>query len=145
MRTVASELLLSKYGTDSEVFHMKADLQNNDLMRHLLDSLESGKDIGHYGRLVFTMVARHFLDEDELVTELTKCPGYSAEEAKALVQQVQSRGYNPPRRDRIQQWQREQEFPICPSDDPDACNLYRDLKFPDEVYQHIEEYREAKA
>ena len=28
---------------------------------------------------------------------------------------------------------------------PDACNLYRDLKFPDGVYEHIEQYREAKA
>ena len=58
---------------------------------------------------------------------------------------AQSRDYSPPRRDRIQQWQREQQFPICPSDDPDACNLYRDLKFPDGVYEHIEQYREAKA
>ena len=29
-------------------------------MAHLLDSLNDGKDIGHYGRLVFAMVARHF-------------------------------------------------------------------------------------
>jgi hypothetical protein len=123
----------------------KADLLKNDMMRHLHDSIESGQDIGHYGRLVFAMVGRHFMEPDELVELLGKCKGFSLDKARALVQQVESRGYNPPRRDRIAQWQKEQEFPICPSDDPDACNLYRDLKFPDDVYQHIEEYREAKA
>ena len=33
------------------------DLRKNGMMAHLLDSLDKGKDIGHYGRLVFTMVA----------------------------------------------------------------------------------------
>lgn len=27
------------------------ELQKNDMMAHLLKSLEAGKDIGHYGRL----------------------------------------------------------------------------------------------
>jgi hypothetical protein len=34
-------------------------------------------DIGHYGRLVFAMLARHFLTEDELLEQLSrgaKCP-----------------------------------------------------------------------
>jgi hypothetical protein len=48
------------------------DLRKSDVMAHLLDALEAGKDIGHYGRLVFAMVARHFLDEEELVTLLQK-------------------------------------------------------------------------
>lgn len=40
----------------------------------------------------------------------------------------------------------QQAFPILPSaEDPDAGNVYRDLKFPDDVYQHIEEYHEKKA
>jgi hypothetical protein len=44
------------------------------------------------------------------------------------------------------EWQKEQEFPICPNpDDPDACNVYRDLEFPDSVYQHITDYHEQKA
>ena len=30
-------------------------LRSNDMMAHLLDALEHGKDIGHYGRLVFAM------------------------------------------------------------------------------------------
>ncbi|HSU66438.1 MAG TPA: hypothetical protein VLJ39_06185 [Tepidisphaeraceae bacterium] len=122
------------------------DLRNNDMMAHLLESLEQGKDIGHYGRLVFTMVASHFLEEDELVSLLQKDPDFSQEKARALVQQVKSRGYNPPKRERILQWQAEQEYPICPNaDDPDACNVYKNLKFPDGVYQHIEEYHEQKA
>ena len=28
------------------------DLRNNEMAAHLLDSLDAGKDIGHYGRLV---------------------------------------------------------------------------------------------
>jgi hypothetical protein len=37
------------------------------MMAHLLDALEAGTDIGHYGRLTFAMVARHFMSEDMLV------------------------------------------------------------------------------
>src|SRR3954447_18416582 len=96
-------------------------LRQNDMMRHLMDALEGGQDIGHYGRLVFAMVARHFMDDDELAAHLARNPGFSELQAKALVQQVRSRGYNPPRREKIAQWQREQEFSICPGgDDPDA-------------------------
>ena len=40
------------------------DLRNNGMMSHLLDSLEKGQDIGHYGRLLFAMVARLFLEEE---------------------------------------------------------------------------------
>ena len=53
--------------------------------------------------------------------------------------------YNPPRREKILQYQQEQDFPIIPNpDDPDAGNVYRDLNFPDHVYQHIEDYRQHK-
>ena len=91
------------------------------------------------------MVARHFLTEEELGSALQKNPGFSEEDAKALIRQVQGRDYSPPRRERILQWQAEQEFPICPNaDDPDACNVYKDLKFPDEVYEHIQTYQEKK-
>lgn len=121
------------------------ELRRNDMMAHLLDALDRGQDIGHYGRLVFAMVGRHFLEDEELVTLLQKDRDFSEEQARALVQQVKSRGYNPPRRQRILQWQAEQEFPICPHrDDPDACNVYKDLKFPDGVYHDIEEYHEQK-
>ena len=58
-------------------------------MAHLLDALDQGQDIGHYGKLVFAMVARHFLDEDELVSYLTRSPDTSEEDARVLVHQVQ--------------------------------------------------------
>jgi DNA primase large subunit len=122
------------------------DLRKSDMMSHLLDALDEGKDIGHYGRLVFAMVARHFLSEEEVVEHLRKDRDFSEEDAASLLQQVQGRDYNPPRRDRVLQWQKEQDFPICPNpDDPDSCNVYRDLQFPDDVYEDIAQYREQKA
>lgn len=122
------------------------DLRRNDMMAHLLDALESKQDIGHYGRLVFAMVARHFMNEDELLAYLQKNPDFTAEEARALYHQVQGRDYNPPRRERILEWQKQQDFPICPNpDDPDACNVYKDLEFPESVYKNITDYHEQKA
>jgi hypothetical protein len=122
------------------------ELRKNGMMAHLLDALEAGQDIGHYGRLVFAMVARHFMDEGGVLAALQQNPDFTEEEARALYHQVQGRDYNPPRRERILEWQKEQEFPICPDpDDPDACNVYKDLEFPDSVYQHITAYHEQKA
>ncbi len=116
-------------------------LQQNRMMRHLLDALARGEDIGHYGRLVFAMIARHFLSEEDLLRWLSRNPGFSEDEARALCRQVQARDYNPPRRERILEWDRQQSFPICP--DPNGCNVYRDLDFPAHVYEHIQEfYRE---
>jgi hypothetical protein len=113
------------------------------MLAHLLDALEDQQDIGHYGRLVFAMVGRHFLDEDELVGYLTKDKDFDEQAARALYRQVQGRDYSPPRRERILEWQAQQDFPICPSpDDPSACNVYRELRFPDGIYEHIEEFYE---
>ena len=121
------------------------DLRQSTMMSHLLDSLEQGKDIGHYGRLVFVMVARYFVDQDELVKLLLQGGDTDEPKARALVQQVLERDYSPPRRERILEWQAKQDFPICPdADDPDACNVYRELQFPDSLFEHIEEYREQK-
>lgn len=120
-------------------------LRKNAMMSHLLDALERGEDVGHYGRLVFAMVGHHFLDEDELCAWLQKNPGVTEDDARAMCRQVEGRDYNPPRRERILEWQKQQKFPICPTSDPDACNVYRDLKFPDRVYEHIQEYYEEKA
>jgi hypothetical protein len=123
-----------------------SDMNKNRMMANLAQALEQGQDIGHYGRLVFAMVARHFLGEEELLAYLQKNPGFSEEEARALISQVQGRDYNPPRRERILEWQSQQEFRICPeADDPDSCNVYKDLKFPDEVYESIQSYQEKKA
>lgn len=122
------------------------DLRKNDMMAHLMDALDAGKDIGHYGRLVFAMVARHFLDEEELTACLMKNPDFEEAEARALCHQVTSKGYSPPRRERVLEWQRQQDFPICPNPgDPDACNVYKGLTFPDGVYDHITDYHDQKA
>jgi hypothetical protein len=123
-----------------------ADLRKNDMMAHLLDSLETGKDIGQYGRLVFAMVARHFVSENDLVKLLTRDKSFGEDEARRLVTQVQSRDYNPPKREKILQYLEEQKFPICPNaEDPDACNVYKDLTFPEGVYARINEYYQQKA
>jgi hypothetical protein len=122
------------------------DLCRSPMMAHLLDAMEAGTDVGQFGRLVFAIVARHFLDEAELVDLLARQPGHDETQAKALVLQVKSHDYSPPSRERILEWQARQEFPIIPNaDDPDAGNLYRDLKFPDGVYEHIKEYYVEKA
>ncbi len=121
------------------------ELRKDSMMTHLLDSLEAGKDIGHYGRLVFAMVARHFLPHEEVLAYLCKDQDFSNEQANLMLKQVEGRDYNPPRRDRILEWQREQEFPILPHpQDPDCGNLYRNLTFPDAIYDHIGHYREQK-
>jgi len=122
------------------------DLRKSPMMAHLLDALDRKQDIGHYGRLVFAMIARHFLAEDELVGWIRKDSRVTDEQARALVLQVQGKDYSPPRRERILEWQRQQDFPICPEpDNPDACNVYKDLKFPPDAYEHIGGYYEQKA
>ena len=122
------------------------DLRQSPMMGHMLDALDNGEDIGHYGRLVFAMIGRHFVSNDELVKLLIKDSDADEQEIKALVQQVEDKGYSPPRREKILEFQGQQDFPICPNpDDPDACNPYAELQFPDEVYESIQEYREEKA
>jgi hypothetical protein len=104
-------------------------LRKDSMMGHLLDSLEAGKDIGHYGRLVY----------------LTRDQDFSEEQAEVMMRQVESRDYNPPKRERILEWQGQQEFPILPNpEDADCGNLYRNLKFPEAVYEHIGQYQEEK-
>jgi DNA primase large subunit len=121
------------------------DLRRSPMMSHLLDALERGEDIGHYGRLMFAMIGHRFLDRDELVAWLAKDKDCDEQKAKALVQQVEAREYNPPSRARILEWQGQQDFPICPTpDDPDACNPYRELKMPEEVLEDIEEFRQQQ-
>lgn len=120
-------------------------LRNDSMMAHLMESLEAGKDIGHYGRLVFTMVASHFLPDETILEWLTKDRDVDREKAAALLRQVEARDYNPPRRERILQWQQQQDFPILPNPhDPDCGNVYKSLKFPDEVYDHIQHYQSEK-
>ena len=123
----------------------EAELRKDSMMAHLLDSLAAGKDIGHYGRLVFAMVARHFLSHDEVLAWMTKDQDFSDEDARVMLKQVEGRDYSPPKRDRILEWQAQQDFPIMPNvDDPDCGNLYRNLRFPEAIYKHIGHYQEQK-
>lgn len=121
-------------------------LRRSPMMAHLIDALESGKDVGHYGRLVFTMIARFFLEEQAVVDLLAKNPGVSPIEARALYLEVSAHDYNPPQRNRVLSWQRRQDFPICPNpDDPNGCDVYKELRFPDKVYDRIQEFYEDLA
>lgn len=122
------------------------DLKDSPMMAHLMDALEQGQDIGHYGRLTFVMVAHHFLKEEEIEKLLTGQPEMDETAIRALIAQVKERDYNPPKRERILEWMQRQEFPICPDpDDPNACNVYRELQFPDKIYEQINEFWEEKA
>ena len=124
----------------------ETELRKDSMMAHLLDSLQAGKDIGHYGRLVFAMVARHFMPHQDVLGWLTRDPDFTEADANNMLRQVEGRDYNPPKRDRLLEWQAQQEFPILPNpEDPDCGNLYRNLKFPDSIYNHISNYQEQKA
>ena len=126
--------------------YRSTDLRDSPMMAHLLEALEAGQDIGHYGRLVFAMVARHFMEKDRLVGLLAEQPGMDEQQARALVLQVEGKDYNPPKRDRILEWQAQQDFIICPEmDDPQGCNVYRELRFPDGIYENIGQFWEERA
>jgi hypothetical protein len=120
-------------------------LRQDPMMAYLLDSLNDGKDIGHYGRLVFSMIASHFMADEDVIAWLARDPDFGTEQATAMLKQVKGHDYSPPTRERILEWQSEQKFPILPNaDDPDCGNVYRTLKFPDDVYEHIQEYQTQK-
>ena len=121
-------------------------LRKNPMMAHLLDSLNDGKDIGHYGRLVFAIVARHFLAEDEMVAWLTKDKDVDESKARGLLHQVAEADYSPPNADTIRGYEKKQDFQILANpDNPDAGNVYQDLDFPETVYDSISEYHEEKS
>jgi DNA primase large subunit len=118
------------------------DLKQSQMMNHILEALENGEDIGHYGRLTFAMVGVYFANDDELVQVMTQDHDAEEREIRAMVQQVREKGYNPPNRDKILEWQQKQDFQICPNpDDPDACNVYSELDIPQGVLEDIQEYR----
>jgi len=122
------------------------NLRDSPLMARLLDALKDGTDIGRYGQFTFVTVARHFLTEEEIVRMLAKQPDMDTEKARALYVQVQEHDYNPPRRERILEQQAHQEFQLIPDPhDPDMGNLYRELRFPDGLYENINDYYEDKA
>ena len=68
-----------------------------------------------------------------------------AVEALEWQRMLVDKGYSPPRREKILEFQNQQDFEICPNpDDPDSCNVYNELRFPDEVYESIQEYQEKR-
>jgi hypothetical protein len=122
------------------------ELRRDSVMAHLTDSLNAGKNIGHYGRLVFAMVARHFLSRETILSLLTQDKDFSAEQAELMLTQVEIHDYIPPKRERLLEWQSQQDFPILPNpEDPDCGNLYRSLKFPEVIYEHISQYQTDKS
>ena len=109
------------------------ELKQEPMMAHLVATLDSGDSVGHYGRLVFAMVGRYFLEPDELCSYLQKDPEFNEDQAKSLLSIRCSRGTTipPKREERILEWMRKQDFPVCPNaDDPTQCNVYRNLDFP---------------
>lgn len=121
------------------------DLRNSPTMARLLEALDEGTDIGRYGQFTFATVARHFMEEDEIVSLLAQQPDMDEEKARALLLHVTERNYNPPRRERILEQQAQQKFRIIPDpENPDSGQLYRELNFPDTVYEDINDYYEQK-
>jgi hypothetical protein len=66
------------------------NLEDSPMMAHLLEAMKSGQDVGEYGALTFVIVARHFMEDNELVELLAQQPGYNQQAAQALLLQVRS-------------------------------------------------------
>lgn len=135
----------NKAGSRTDEQTRGTDLRDSPMMARLMDAMERGEDVGHYGRLVFAMVARFFLSDDQILDLFSKQPDFEQKEARVMLAQVHERDYNPPKRERILEWQETQDFKICPdTEDPNGCNVYRDLTFPEEIYENIEDFWEEK-
>jgi len=123
----------------------RAVLTASPTAAHWLAALDAGADLGHFGRLAFATVARHFLPHVELLVLLAAQPGYDQAKARRLLEQVRARGYLPPSRPRLLAWQARQRFPLLPNDDPSVGNLYRELPWPDDVFGRIEQFWEGES
>jgi len=116
-------------------------LRKDRMMSYLMDCLNQGVHIGHYGQLIFAMIAHHFMTEHEVIQYLMKDPSMDVTEAQNMYRQVQAKDYNPPRKEKILEWQSQQQFKIIPDNaDSEFGNVYKDLTFPEHVYSHITEY-----
>jgi hypothetical protein len=58
------------------------DLRQSPMMSHMLNALERGEDIGHYGRLTLAMIARYFVDNEELARLLAQDASTDENEAR---------------------------------------------------------------
>lgn len=120
------------------------DMRASAMMDRLWTDLSKGTDVGHYGRLVFCMIARHFLDEKEIIKLLGK--SVPTEEAAAMLVEVNRTNYSPPRPAKIRQWQKNQQYKIIPEDkDQSWGNVYTELQLPQEIYENVTNfYKDTK-
>jgi hypothetical protein len=116
------------------------------MMGHMLDALDNGEDIGHYGRLVFAMIGHHFVSEDELVKLLTKDPRHERAGDPGDGAAGPGEGLQPAaaREDpRVPEPAGTSRSAPIPTTQTPAIP-YQELQFPDEVYESIQEYREGQ-
>ena len=119
----------------------RAALAASPTVARWLAALAAGEDLGHFGRLAFVSAARHFLTDSELVLLLAGQPRHDAGKVLKLVDRVRERGYAPPSRPRLLQWQARQRYPLLENPaDPTVGNLYRELSLPDGVFSDIETF-----
>jgi hypothetical protein len=136
---------LERRPSDTQDRYRNDDLRQSPTMVRLIEALKKKTDIGANGLFIFVTTARHFMNEDEIVALVNQQPDMDEEKARAFVLHIKERGYNPPRRERILEMQGQQKFAIIANpEDPDSGNLYRELRFPEEVYEDIQEYYEEK-
>lgn len=119
-------------------------LRKNALMARLIEALEDGTDIGHYGRLTFCMVAAWLVDEETIVGALARDEDFTEDEARSMLKQVRDLGYSPPRPAKIRDWDSQQDFQMLPAElnPDDDANVYADLEFPDALYEQIRDYHD---
>jgi hypothetical protein len=114
------------------------NLKKSSIMAHLLRALKRRENIGYYGMLVFAATARFFLSEKKVVRLLSRQPGVGREDIRDIVLQIKERRLPPPSLERIFMWQELQDFSVCPDyTDIDACDLYRQLQFPEGVRDNV--------
>jgi hypothetical protein len=87
------------------------ELRKDPTMAQLLDSLEAEQDIGYYGRLVFSMVARHFLSQIQIDAYLNPEAPAAAPRPIAVVPRRPAAAASP---ERILKWRRKQAVPVLP-------------------------------
>jgi hypothetical protein len=124
------------------------DLRESPMMASLWDDLKIGVDVGHFGRLLFCIVARHFMQEDEIIKLLSNGDNMVPEDAQAMLLNVNERNYNPPRPAVIRKWQERQGYKIIPVEhqhDLAYGNLYSELRFPREIYEQVGEFYKQAA
>ena len=124
------------------------DLKRNPMMRRIIQTMESGQDVGHYGRFIFTVVASYFIGEKEITDLLKRQPEIEdSEEALGFYLQVASARYVMPTSARIRAWDKSEEqknFPLIIQGDRNSGNLYREIPLPQQALVSVRSYwREA--